>query len=133
MDLKEAKKTLLDFIRCAEEEFGKVKYTSTSMNVDDGDIEAISTILQELEHLQKENEKYKNRNKILESCKYIDSIEIIRAKREECERWRGKIREKIEELKQDFLEYTEEFQGKCDNTDEYYFYDTQNMQNKINL
>lgn len=51
MNLKEAKKTLLDFIRCAEEEFGKVKYTSTSMNVDDGDIEAIATILQELEIL----------------------------------------------------------------------------------
>ena len=59
MELEEAMKTLLDFIRCAEEEFGKVKYTSTSMNVDDGDIEAISTVLQELDRLQKENEKLK--------------------------------------------------------------------------
>ena len=55
---------------------------------------AIETILQELDRLQKENE-------ILESCKYVDSLEIIRAKREECERWRGKIREKIKEIYED--------------------------------
>ena len=60
---------------------------------------AVDTVFQELEHLQKENEKLKSRNEILECCKYVDSHEIIKAKLEESERWRNKIRIMIEEIK----------------------------------
>ena len=105
MTIEEAKKTLLEFINCAEEEFEKVKFTSTSTNVDDRDIEAINTAISELhamqnlldekneeiEHLQKENEELKNeRNGYRAQVNSAFDNGFIH---------KDKIREKIEELK----------------------------------
>lgn len=110
MKLEEAKKILLEFIRCAGEEFAKVKFTSTSMNVDDGDIEAMETVIaelhamqnlldekrEELEHLQKENEELKDKNKLLQE-NYTKCFEDLN--------WvltnyihKDKIREKMKEI-----------------------------------
>ena len=99
MELEEAMKTLLDFIRCAEEEFGKVKYTSTSMNVDDRDIEAISTILQELDRLQKENV---GKDCLIETLDHNEKVkdEYIKHLEEKTRNSisKDKIRKKIEEI-----------------------------------
>lgn len=112
MDLKEAREILTNIID--DEVIGtycieiQKEGVPCDINCEDKDCylhTAIETILQELDNLQKENEEYKSRNEILESCKYIDSIEIIRAKLEECERWRSKIREKIEEVNQSWFDF----------------------------
>lgn len=62
--------------------------------------EAIKTVLQVLEKLKKENEELKDKNKILENCKYVNGFEIEKSKAEEKERWRNKIKDRIKHLKE---------------------------------
>ena len=121
MKLEEAKKILLEFIRCAGEEFEKVKFTSTSMNVDDGDIEAMETVIaelhamqnlldekrEEIEHLQKENEELQKENgKLTRARKWfiehtvgeIATPEMLRKILANEYIHKDKIREKIKEI-----------------------------------
>lgn len=73
------------------------------------DVEALETVLQELEHLQKENEELKEHNR-----KYLEA-EIFSAKQiKEIEKQRNdhyihkdKIREKIEKLEYKIRKYSE--------------------------
>lgn len=70
------------------------------------DLEALETVLQELERLQKENEKLKQ----------IDLTTVhIKGVCDEKERWRNKIREKIKEIYEDkFNKYYDMFLEKRD-------------------
>lgn len=70
-----------------EEAINKLEELSQYESVVEEHEEAISTILQELEHLQKENEELKD----------IDlTIVHLKGVADEKDRWRNKIREKIE-------------------------------------
>ena len=148
MELEEAKKALNKYREeLWKDNKGVEEYAESGEDLEK--IDAIDTVISELvalqnlldekneeiDHLQKENGKLTRARKwfIEHTIGQIATPEMLRKILADEYIHKDKIREKIEELKQDFLEYTEEFQGKCDDTDEYYFYDTQNMQNKINL
>ena len=97
MELSEAIEILLTMKKQLDE-CTKRNAEIDDSGIDDYTAQAIETVLQALEELQKENEKLKDRNKILENCKYVNILEIEKSKAEEKERWRNKIKEKIEEL-----------------------------------
>lgn len=100
MELEEAKKILNVFNnRCKSctEEFCDGCY------VDDEDVEAISTVLQEIEHLQKENEELKD----------IDLTTVhIKGVCDEKDRWKNKIKEKLKELEFSEIAYGRRSIGK---------------------
>lgn len=119
MKLEEAKERLIELSRISQEG-AKLHPQDAEMFLTDkealetaiAELHAMQNLLdeknEEIERLQKENEEYKNRNKILESCKYVDSHEIIKAKLEECERWRKKIRIMIEAIEELLIKLTSE-------------------------
>lgn len=51
-----------------------------------------------IKNLEKEMKILKDRNNILEQCRYANTLEIKSAELREADRWRNKIREKITEM-----------------------------------
>lgn len=103
-ELKEAYNTILQEIEQLQKENELARKT---LIVNSHIVDEKNDLFVEVQKLKKEKEELKNRNKILENCKYIDGFEIEKAKQEESERWKDKIREKIEELKEEDLELRE--------------------------
>lgn len=102
MKLEEAKEILLELHKNNTDTMLMIAYTNTSIKTEYKlENEAISTVLQEIERLQKENEELKN----------IDLTTVhIKGVCDEKERWRNKIKELILNKKQKIHENNAEIE-----------------------
>ena len=94
----------IDTVLQALEDFQEEKELARKSLIENSNIaDERNDLLLEVQKLKKENEELKDRNKILENCKYANGFEIKKAKLEEENRWKGKIIDCLDDI-EDYFE-----------------------------